>query len=111
MLIDNSEMVLTSASSNAIFAAGAIKIENGSDIDATGFYPALFGSAAVTIENSEVKAVSTSDIAIFSRGTISLSGGRIHAKGGSGFAAIAAQAVKSADEAAASKTCLFQSCR
>ena len=29
-------MVLTIASSNTIFAAGAIKIENGSGIDATG---------------------------------------------------------------------------
>lgn len=101
--IDNSAIVLTSASGNAIFAAGTIKIENGSKIDATGFYPALFGSAAVTIENSEVKAVSTDDFAIFSRGTISLAGGTIHAKGGPGLAAIAARAVRSADEAAASK--------
>ncbi|HBI26275.1 MAG TPA: hypothetical protein DDY25_00885, partial [Peptococcaceae bacterium] len=93
--IDNSQLTLSSTSSNAIFSAGKLVIENGSDVDAAGYYPALFGTTSISIKSgSKVKAVSTHDIAIFSKGFIQLDGVEIHAKGGSGCAAIAARVVK-----------------
>ncbi|HBG23396.1 MAG TPA: hypothetical protein DDW83_09130, partial [Peptococcaceae bacterium] len=92
--IDNSQLTLSSTSSNAIFSAGKLVIENGSDVDAAGYYPALFGTTSISIKSgSKVKAVSTHDIAIFSKGFIQLDGVEIHAKGGSGCAAIAARVV------------------
>lgn len=111
ILIDNSRLTLTSGSANAIYSAASLKIENGSEINATGGWTALYGETSVSISNSIVDAVSTNDIGIFSRNSIQLTGGQIHAKGGTGFAAIAARVVKGADETAESKivlTSLFE---
>ncbi|HMM05721.1 MAG TPA: S-layer homology domain-containing protein [Clostridiales bacterium] len=99
-------MKAISTSSNAIFSNATLSIKNGAEIDATGYYSALYGKSAISIENSEIEAVSTNDIGIFSRGLISIAGGTVHAKGSTNFAAIAARVVKSGEEAATSKISL-----
>ncbi|HMM05722.1 MAG TPA: hypothetical protein PKD52_03510 [Clostridiales bacterium] len=45
ILIDHSKLTLSSTSSNAIFSDAALSIKNGSEIDATGYYPALYGTS------------------------------------------------------------------
>lgn len=72
--LDNSIINLSSDSSNAIYTDGAITIINGSNLDVSGFYPALFSSLDTTITDSTVKAVSTGDSAIFSKGNIIING-------------------------------------
>lgn len=104
--IDQSNLTMSNIASNSIYTEGTLSITSDSEVDAIGYYAALLGSTAVTVENSKVKAVSTNDIGIFSRGTMSLTGGQIHAKGGTGRAAIAARVVKTAGEAAEAKITL-----
>ena len=72
--IDNSTVNLSSETSNAIYTDDAITITNGSDLDVTGFYPALFSTLNTTITDSKVKATSTNDSAIFSKGNIVIDG-------------------------------------
>lgn len=80
--IDNSIVNLLSDSSNAIYTDGAITIKNGSNLDVTGFYPALFSVLDTTITDSTVKANSPTDSAIFSKGNIVINGNsNVNAKG------------------------------
>ena len=148
VLINSSKLTVSSTSSNAIFTEASLIIENRSEIDASGFHPALFGWTSIYIDGSKVKAVSTGDSAIFTRGELKITGGsdictvakwcgmqshgemtirdscveavstndigifsrssisidesRVHAKGGEGFAAMAARIVLSTDEVARS---------
>lgn len=75
ILINSSKLTLSSTSSNAIFTGASLIIENCSEIDATGFYPTLYGEISISINNSKVKAVSTGDSAIFTRGALAITGG------------------------------------
>lgn len=81
-----------------IFTPAALAI-SGDDtkVTATGYYAGLRSNAGVTISGGTVDAVSTNDVGIFCMGHIEITGGSIHAKGGPGFAAIAARTMKSGE--------------
>ena len=66
-----------SKESNGIYANN-LKIENA-QIEAEGYYPALFGNAALSISNSTINATSTGDIAIFTRGNLSIENSKVDA--------------------------------
>ena len=63
-----------------VLADGDILVQDNATVEATGYYPALFGNTGVTIANSTVKAVGTDDAAIFSRNTITLNNSIIDAE-------------------------------
>ncbi|WNX85633.1 YDG domain-containing protein [Agathobaculum sp. NTUH-O15-33] len=81
-----------------IFTPAALAI-SGDDtkVTAKGYYAGLRSNAGVTISGGTVDAVSTNDVGIFCMGHIEITGGSIHAKGGPGFAAIAARTMKSGE--------------
>ncbi|WP_102401380.1 hypothetical protein [Haloimpatiens massiliensis] len=80
--IDNSNVTLTSETSNAIYTDGGISITNGSNVDVTGYLPALFSVSDTTIKDSYVKATSTNDSGIYSKANIIINGAsNIIAKG------------------------------
>lgn len=62
------------------FQGATITLQDNAYLEATGYYPALFGNTGVTIANSTVKAVGTDDAAIFSRNTITLNNSIIDAE-------------------------------
>lgn len=75
ILIENSNVTLVSEKANAIFSGASLTIKNNSKIDATGGWPALYGTVSIVIDDSKVKAVSTADSAIYSPGTLDITGG------------------------------------
>ena len=80
--IDNSNITITSETSNAIYTDGAITITNGSNLNIKGFYPALFSTLDTTIIDSVIEAVGTKDSGIYSKANITISGtSDINAKG------------------------------
>lgn len=58
--------------SNGIYAAAGMEIKDA-EVEASGYYPALFCDNAVSIENSKVKTGSDDDVAIFSRADVTIS--------------------------------------
>lgn len=81
-----------------IFTPGTLAI-SGDDtkVTAKGYYAGLRSNGGITISSGTVDAVSTNDVGIFCMGHIEITGGSIHAKGGPGFAAIAARTMKSGE--------------
>ena len=59
--INGGAIKVVSKESNGIYANN-LKIENA-QIEAEGYYPALFGKNALSISNSTINATSTGDIA------------------------------------------------
>ena len=66
-----------SKGSNGIYAEN-LKIENA-QIEAEGYWPALFGNDALSISNSTINATSIDDIAIFTRGNLSIENSKVEA--------------------------------
>ena len=58
--------------SNGIYAAAGMEIKDA-EVEASGYYPALFCDNAVSIENSKVKAGSDHDVAIYSPADVTIS--------------------------------------
>ncbi len=71
LTVTGGSITAESSSSNGIYASGTIDISNA-DIDAKGYYPAIFGGKSVSISDSTVKAEATGNCAIFSRGSVTL---------------------------------------
>ena len=78
--VNGGKLIVKSENSNGVYSDAAIDISNNATVEATGYYPALFGNTGVTIANSTVKAVGTDDAAIFSRNTITLNNSIIDAE-------------------------------
>lgn len=78
--VNGGKLIVKSENSNGVYSDAAIDISNNATVEATGYYPALFGNTGVTIANSTVKAVGTNDVAIFSRNTITLNNSIIDAE-------------------------------
>lgn len=72
--IDHSQVKIVSEKSNAVYTDGGITIKNGSDLDVTGYWPALFSVLDTTITDSVVLAEGTADSAIYSRANIIIGG-------------------------------------
>ena len=75
--INGGAIKVVSKESNGIYANN-LKIENA-QIEAEGYYPALFGNNALSISNSTINATSTGDIAIFTRGNLSIENSKVDA--------------------------------
>lgn len=82
--LNNTVAKLKSSSSNAIYADNSIKIV-GSDIEATGYYPALWSAGVITVDGGKLNAVSTSSCGIFALAGIEING-EVYANGASGGA-------------------------
>ena len=78
--VNGGKLIVKSENSNGVYSDATIDISNTATVEATGYYPALFGNTGVTIANSTVKAVGTDDAAIFSRNTITLNNSIIDAE-------------------------------
>lgn len=73
LAISGGNVEAKSEKSNGIYAKGMLKISDGAKVNASGYYPALFGNGGVSIESgSQVEATSTGDVGIFSRGDVSI---------------------------------------
>ena len=73
LAISGGNVEAKSENSNGIYANGELKISDGAKVNASGYYPALFGNGGVSIESgSQVEATSTGDAGIFSRGDVSI---------------------------------------
>lgn len=73
LVISGGNVEAKSENSNGIYADGKLEISGGAKVNASGYYPALFGSSSVSIESgSQVEATSTGDAGIFSRGNVSI---------------------------------------
>lgn len=73
LAISGGNVEAKSENSNGIYADGQLKISDGAKVNASGYYPALFGNGGVSIESgSQVEATSTGDAGIFSRGDVSI---------------------------------------
>lgn len=73
LAISGGNVEAKSEKSNGIYAKEMLKISDGAKVDASGYYPALFGNGGVSIESgSQVEATSTGDAGIFSRGDVSI---------------------------------------
>ncbi len=80
--LNHSNITIISETSNAIYTDGPITITNNSNLNVTGFYPALFSTSDTTISDSTVKATSTNDSSIYSKANIVINGASdITAKG------------------------------
>ena len=78
--VNGGKLIVKSENGNGVYSDTTIDISNNATVEATGYYPALFGNTGVTIANSTVKAVGTDDAAIFSRNTITLNNSIIDAE-------------------------------
>lgn len=78
--VNGGKLIVKSENSNGVYSDATIDISNNATVEATGYYPALFGNTGVTIANSTVKAVGTDDATIFSRNTITLNNSIIDAE-------------------------------
>ena len=78
--VNGGKLIVKSENSNGVYSDAAIDISNNTTVEATGYYPALFGNTGVTIANSTIKAVGTNDVAIFSWNTITLNNSIIDAE-------------------------------
>lgn len=83
--MNGGRIIANSTESNGIYAAGGISIKNG-EVEATGYYPALYAGEDLTAENSTVKATSTGSAAIYSdRKAVTLTNSLIYAKGADNY--------------------------
>lgn len=73
--IKNSTINITSTgvNQNAITCGNLLTIDN-STVNASSYYPVLYGETGISIENSTVKATSTNDAGIFTPADLSISG-------------------------------------
>ncbi len=82
--MNGGRIIANSTESNGIYAAGDISIKNG-QVEATGYYPALFAGEDLTAENSTVKATSAGDLAIYSQNkAVTLTNSMVYANGADG---------------------------
>ena len=72
-----------SENSNGIYANGELKISDGAKVNASGYYPALFGNGNVSIESgSQVEAKSENSNGIYAGGELKISdGAKVNASG------------------------------
>lgn len=75
--ISGSKVTATAAGveANGMYAYGNLSISNQSEVNASGTYPALYGTDGVTISNSTVIAESSDDTGIFSPETVTITNG------------------------------------
>lgn len=83
--MNGGRIIANSTKSNGIYAAGGISIKNG-QVEATGYYPALYAGEDLIAQNSTVKATSTGDLAIYSRNkAVTLTNSLVYAKGADNY--------------------------
>lgn len=83
--MNGGRIIANSTESNGIYAAGGISIKNG-QVEATGYYPALFAGEDLTAQNSTVKATSAGDLAIYSQNkAVTLTNSMVYAKGADNY--------------------------
>ena len=83
--MNGGRIIANSTESNGIYAAGGISIKNG-EVEATGYYPALYAGEDLIAQNSTVKATSTGDLAIYSRNkAVTLTNSLVYAKGADNY--------------------------
>lgn len=91
LAISGGNVEAKSENSNGIYAGGELKISDGAKVNASGYYPALFGNGGVSIESgSQVEATSTGDVGIFSRGNVSIQNSTVKASAAENRYAVAA---------------------
>lgn len=91
LAISGGNVEAKSENSNGIYAGGELKISDGAKVNASGYYPALFGSGSVSIESgSQVEATSTGDAGIFSRGDVSIQNSTVKVSEAENYYAVAA---------------------
>ncbi|MDO4273389.1 MAG: carbohydrate-binding domain-containing protein [Eubacteriales bacterium] len=98
MTIKDGRIQALSPNDSAIFTKSRLEIIGTPDIKANGFYRALQANGDMKVSGGKIEAISIDNIAIRSRGMLSITGGEIYAKGKTGYAAIAAQNVRTASE-------------
>ena len=74
--VTDSELILNSETSNAIWTSGGSITISGEDtmVDAAAHYPALYASSTIEIKNGAMVVADSEDVAIYSENTISVSG-------------------------------------
>ena len=83
--MNGGRIIANSTKSNGIYAAGGISIKNG-QVEATGYYPALYAGKDLIAQNSTVKATSTGRAAIYSDSkAVTLTNSLIYAKGADNY--------------------------
>lgn len=83
--MNGGRIIANSTKSNGIYAARGISIKNG-QVEATGYYPALYAGEDLIAENSTVKATSTGDLAIYSQNkAVTLTNSMVYAKGADNY--------------------------
>ena len=83
--MNGGRIIANSTESNGIYAAGGISIKNG-QVEATGYYPALYAGKDLIAQNSTVKATSTGRAAIYSDSkAVTLTNSLIYAKGADNY--------------------------
>lgn len=91
LAISGGNVEAKSENSNGIYADGKLEISDGAKVNASGYYPALFGSGSVSIESgSQVEATSTGDAGIFSRGDVSIQNSTVKVSEAENYYAVAA---------------------
>ena len=91
LAISGGNVEAKSENSNGIYADGKLEISGGAKVNASGYYPALFGNGGVSIESSsQVEATSTGDAGIFSRGNVSIQNSTVKASAAENRYAVAA---------------------
>lgn len=91
LAISGGNVEAKSEKSNGIYAKGMLKISDGAKVNASGYYPALFGNGGVSIESgSQVEATSTGDAGIFSRGDVSIRNSTVKVSEAENYYAVAA---------------------
>ena len=71
-----------------IFSPETVTIENGSDIDAAGYWPAIRGNSGVIISDSRAEAISTNDVAVFSQENVEITNSIVNASGADGASGV-----------------------
>lgn len=82
--INGSTVKAASGGDAGIFSQDAVTIENGSDVTASGKWPAIRGNESVAISGSKVSAESSDDVAIFSPESVKIEKSIVEAKGAAG---------------------------
>ena len=88
--VNGGKFIAKGVNSNGVYAGNGIEIKNA-EAEVEGYWPALYGSSAVSIENSKVTATSTDDVAIYSRGDVTIENSIIKAKGADDCDGVGAQ--------------------
>ena len=99
--ISGGQVTTISGGDAGIFTPGSVSITDGSDVDASGYWPAIRGNGGVTMTGSTVAAESSNDVAIYSPQNVSIADSIVEAKGVEGCLLYTSRAQKRPSQPAA----------